>query len=138
MKYLLAPAVVFTSLAVAPFAVGVPLAHADDASHLALAKEVITITHTVDNMHKTLPTMLMQIRPVLQQRGMDATTVNALMERMGQKLDQSLDNFANAAAQAYAKELSEDDLKALIAFYKTPAGQDVVAKQPVIAQSLAM
>lgn len=34
----------------------------------------------------------------------------------------------------YTKHLAEEDLDALIAFYKTPTGQRFIAKQPVITQ----
>jgi hypothetical protein len=39
-------------------------------------------------------------------------------------------------AQIYAKEFSEEDLTNLLAFYKSPTGQNLIAKQPVIVQGM--
>jgi hypothetical protein len=40
-------------------------------------------------------------------------------------------------AQLYARTFTDDDLRAVIAFYRTPAGQNLVAKQPEILQQAA-
>lgn len=40
----------------------------------------------------------------------------------------------NASVAIYAEHLSVDDLQAIIAFYKTPAGQDVLKALPLINQ----
>jgi hypothetical protein len=44
------------------------------------------------------------------------------------------DQVENAAVAIYAQHLSVDDLQAIIAFYKTPQGQDVLKALPLINQ----
>ena len=41
---------------------------------------------------------------------------------------------ASPEAQAYAETLSVDDLKAVLAFYETKAGRDLIKAQPMLAQ----
>ncbi len=49
-------------------------------------------------------------------------------------LEEHVGGLIDRSAQAYAQVLSESDLKAIIAFYDTPAGQDLIKAQPMLAQ----
>lgn len=42
-----------------------------------------------------------------------------------------------AIAQAYARAFTEDDLRSLIAFYRTPVGQRLVTKLPEVLRQIA-
>lgn len=50
-------------------------------------------------------------------------------------LSTHLDQLVDMQARIYATALSVDDLKAVAAFYATPAGHDLTAAQPKIAQA---
>jgi len=116
--------------------VGSP-ARADDASRLKLARELVVVTHTVDNMRKIVPTLMTQVRTMLvQQNPAETKTIDTLLQRSTQRLDQQLDSFAEFAAQVYAREFSEDDLGALLAFDRSPTGQHFIDKQPEINQAM--
>ena len=43
-------------------------------------------------------------------------------------------DLVEMSAKAYAEVLSVSDLKAVIAFYDTPAGADLIGAQPKLAQ----
>lgn len=117
--------------------IGVNSLHADDAGRLAQAKEIIVLAHTTDNMRKLFPTFLSQMKPMLMRQGADEKTAVEFSKRFAERLDKDLDKFVDLAAQVYAREFSEEDLANLIAFYKSPTGQKMVEKQPVIAQFMA-
>ena len=49
-------------------------------------------------------------------------------------LSEHVTDLADMSAQSYAQVLSVDDLKAVLAFYNTKAGADLIAAQPQLAQ----
>ena len=113
-------------------------AHADEASRLKLARDIVVVTHTVDNTRKLMPTFMGQVRDMLVK--MDPThtkDVDIILQRSSQKMDDQLASFADLAAAVYAREFSEEDLQAVLAFDKSPAGQHLIDKQPEIAQAMA-
>ena len=113
-------------------------ARADDASRLKLARELVLVTHTVDNTRKLMPTFMGQIHDILLK--MDpgrAKDIDVLLQRSSAKLDDQLASFADLAAQVYAREFSEEDLQAVLASDKTDAGQHLIAKQSEITQAMA-
>jgi hypothetical protein len=113
--------------------VGVP-ARADEQSRLAQARQLIVIAHTTDNMRKLFPIFLAQMKPLLIRQGADPKTAEEFTARFSARLDSELDKFVDLAAQVYAREFTEDDLANIMAFYKTPTGEKLISKQPIIAQ----
>lgn len=112
-------------------------ARADDASRLAVARELVTVTHTVDNTRKPMPLFMSQVREMLVKADPSHTKdIDVILQRSSQKMDDQLANFADLAAEVYAREFSEEDLQALLAFDKTPAGQHLIEKQPEISQAM--
>lgn len=112
-------------------------ARADDASRLKLAREIVVVTHTADNMRKIMPTVMGQVRTMLiQQHAGDKKMIDAVLNRSTQHIDEQIDGFVDLAAEVYAREFTEEDLQALLAFDHTPAGQHLIEKQPVIAQAM--
>ncbi len=51
-------------------------------------------------------------------------------------LDSNFDKILELQAQTYASTMSADDLKGLLAFYETTAGQDFLRAQPQLTQGL--
>ena len=49
-------------------------------------------------------------------------------------LNEHLADLSDLSVQAYAHVLTVDDLKAILAFYNTKAGADLIAAQPKLAQ----
>lgn len=48
------------------------------------------------------------------------------------------DELVNKVVPIYQKNLSEEDVKAAIKFYKTPAGKRLIEKQPIVVQESMM
>jgi hypothetical protein len=112
-------------------------AHADDESRLALARDLVKETHANDNARLLMPAIANQMKPMLARQGLDQKLIDDFTSRLLAKLNGDLDKFGDLAAQVYAKEFSEQDLANLLAFYKTPTGQNLIAKQPIISQGMA-
>jgi hypothetical protein len=49
-------------------------------------------------------------------------------------LSEHIGGLVDRSAEAYAETMSVEDLKAIIAFYETKAGQDLIKAQPLLAQ----
>lgn len=123
-------------LAVALFCASAPV-RADDQSRLQAAREVVRLSHASDHLRVLLPLMDKQLRPMLlQQSGNNAKLVDQFMARVEQRFAQNVDSFTDLAAHLYAREFTDDDLNALVTFYKSSAGQHFIAKQVEIASGM--
>ena len=57
-----------------------------------------------------------------------------VQEALMPMLSEHIGGLMDRSATAYAETMSVDDLKAIIAFYDTKAGQDLIKAQPLLAQ----
>ena len=108
------------------------MSFADDANRLRAAREMVRLSGSVETMRKSFPAILEQIRPVLAKQGANQKTIDELMVRFSARLETEVGSYADQLASVYARELSEEDLKNLAEFYKSPTGQRWSAKQPAI------
>lgn len=130
----IALAILATGLAAAA-----PAAHADDASRLAVARQVVEAAHAADNMRVVMPVMMNQMRALLvQQPGSDPKSVDTYLQRFQARFETGIPDFVGLVAAVYAREFSESDLDDLLGFYKTSAGQHLLAKQPEIAKGMLL
>ena len=51
-------------------------------------------------------------------------------------INQNLNGVVNAATQAYARQYTKAELDAILAFYRSPAGQAVIRKEPAVAAAI--
>jgi hypothetical protein len=63
------------------------------------------------------------------------TAVDALAPAIMGELERELANFGDVIASIYAQHFTEEELRAIAAFMRTPAGQSFVSKQNVLAQA---
>jgi hypothetical protein len=114
-----------------------PAAYADEASHRAAAGELLKLMKT-DQMMKPL---FEQMRSLMDQQfeAMDLPEdarpalkkytdklLKALQEQLG--WDKIKDDYISI----YAETFSEEELRAISAFYRTPAGQTYIRKMPLL------
>lgn len=120
------------------FALGLASARAEDAARTALASELTEVMQ----VQKSIEDSFAMVRQMIPQQ----TRMSA--EMAGQKeppagvtnvTDHIMDVLSGELSWAkikdeyialYAETFTEEELKGLIAFYKSPAGQAFVAKQP--------
>jgi hypothetical protein len=105
-----------------------------DAERLALAEKVLAETHTQDNMSAMIDTMLPAMLASFRRQSPNLSddTYKMVGQMLGEEMRKELPAFVQAGAQIYASHFTLDDLKALDAFYQTPAGQKVVSETPKI------
>jgi hypothetical protein len=107
-----------------------------DPERLALAQKILAETHTQENMSAMIDTMLPTIVAGFRRQSpnLPEDTYKMIGQMLTDEMRKELPPFVQASAQIYANHFTLDDLKALDAFYQTPAGQKVVSETPKIFQ----
>lgn len=125
-------------------------AQAQDASRRALAEELLNEMDMKANMEKSfamfkkmLPAQMEQMKkarakagqaPATDQQPAEATDEHAtkaaekMMDEMAEQL--SWDNIKDDFIALYAETFTEEELRGLVEFYKSPAGRAFTKKQP--------
>lgn len=121
-------------LALPAFAVGV---RADDnAARLALAHEAIAAMHA----DKMLDGMAAQMKQMAVQMSPQAATATPEQRQKAEELQGKIMDLSMTEAKGliakmdaiYAEVYSEAELKAMVAFFTSPEGQSMMAKQPQV------
>lgn len=105
------------------------------ADAVAAARELITVARMTEQFKLVMPILMQQFKPLITQgrpaveKDYDAITPT-LLDAMFKRLDE----LAELMAMIYARNFTASELKDLTAFYRTPTGQKLVDKQPIVAQ----
>ena len=109
---------------------------ADDASKAAVIDELLTVTHRDTLMQRTLRQVLDTQRARLEQnepfksnKAMADEFVDRMTTLLSDKMNWS--KLKPAVTKLYTDNFTEDELAAMVAFYKSPAGQAVLTKLPM-------
>jgi hypothetical protein len=103
---------------------------------VAMAKEIITITGATTLFTPLIPGVIEQAKIIfLQQDPSLSKDLNAVAEQLRTKLAPRLSEVTDEVARLYATTFTEEELKQLLAFYKSPLGTKLVKQQPVIAEN---
>jgi hypothetical protein len=122
-------------------AFSLPLAaRADDASRLAKAEEMIALAHVDRLTNQVMDTLLQQTTAITTQQSGGSLTPEkkAALDDFQKKLIAVIEPqigwkaVAPALAGIYAKTFTEDQMDAIIAFYKSPAGAALMDNMPEI------
>jgi uncharacterized protein len=97
-------------------------------SHLAAARQLLEIL----NMEETAMAGMMIALEQQMEAMPEMEDCREVMMEWGRDLLRSA-TAKNAFATMYAEEISEADLRQMIAFYETPAGQRIAARQSALA-----
>lgn len=119
----------------------VGIAHADEASKRAKAQEMLTLMHT-ERVSQQIESNLMKQAATIPQRVYNGQ-VPAESKPKVDAFEQQLQQAAEAQigwkvlqpqyVDLYAKTYTEQELDAIIAFYKSPAGQSMLEKSPELS-----
>jgi len=116
------------------------VAHAEDAvspKRLALAKEVMSLNGSgavYDHFDQTLDAMIAQVRRNLP--GADDQVIADIKKIAIEEFTAVKPELIEKTAEVYARHFSEGDLRALIVFYKTPAGKRFAAELPALSNEI--
>jgi uncharacterized protein len=100
-------------------------------SHLAAARALVIACGMSRSFSIIIPQFMHQIGSSLTQTRPELThDLNAVLAGLKPEFDKQADEMVDIAAQIYVKQMSEQDLKAAVAFFESPAGKKYVETQP--------
>jgi hypothetical protein len=111
------------------------MAQAPSPEAVAIARELVATSRAAENAKLLLPSIVQLIKPAIVQgrpqveKDFDAITpqlLESFQERVGELTDQIV--------VIYATNFTIAEMKDVIAFYRGPTGQKLLAKGPTIAQ----
>ena len=115
-----------------------PAAYAQQpsATAMATAKEIVVITGAIALFNPLIPGVVEQAKNLfLQQNPGLAKDINEISAKMRTELAPRFQELVNDVAKNYATSFTEQELKDILAFYKTPAGAKLIANQPKVVDA---
>lgn len=117
-------------------------ANAQETSRRAMAEDLLNLMNMRENIEKSfamikqmIPAQMEKMKQATGQTNMPANVsgqTDKMMEMMAQEL--SWDKMKEDYITLYADTFTEEELKGIIAFYKSPAGQAFIKKQPELTK----
>jgi hypothetical protein len=120
------------------FALSGPAAYAQQpsAAALASAKEVVDVTSAGSLFNPLIAGVIEQARILfLQQNPALNKDLTELATKMRTDLAPRLEELKSEVARLYATSFNEQELKDILAFYKSPAGKKLLQEQPNIVEN---
>lgn len=117
------------------------LAHADDASRRAKVVELFEAMHLDQMMAQMMPMVLNQTRTMMQQQvgtslpPEQQAKVDALQTKLFAVIEDEMSwpKLEPAMIDLYAETYTESEIDGILVFYRSPAGQAMLAKTPQLA-----
>ena len=114
----------------APAAAPAPLKPASPAA-LASAKEILTMKNASAMYASAVPNIVDQTKNALVQTNLNyQKDLNEVAVIVAKNLSGKEQEIGDGMARIYANEFSEQELKDLLTFYKSPLGQKLLATEP--------
>jgi len=103
------------------------------ASAIALAKEIILVKGGNAIYDPVVPGIVNQARTLfLQSNPMLGKDLNEVAAKLQAELTPRTAELLNDGARLYASKFTEQELKDVLAFYKSPLGRKVITQEPAI------
>jgi uncharacterized protein len=120
-------------------------ARADEASHRAKAQEIVTLLHLNRAVGQLMDNLLRQTTAITTQRAGGTLTpeIQASLSDFQKTVTATMEPQIGWQAiepeyvKRYADTFTDEELDAMVAFYKSPAGAAVVDKMPILNQQVA-
>src|SRR5262249_1123313 len=105
---------------------------------IALAKEIIALKGGNTIYEPVVPQIIDRARTIfLQSNPMLSAPLNEVAAQLRPEMASRVADLINDGAKLYASRFTEQELKDVLAFYKSPIGRKVVAQEPVILDESA-
>jgi len=102
---------------------------------LAAAKEILAMKNASQMYQNAVPNIVAQTKDSLLQANLNyQKDLNEVAVIVAQNLAGREKEIGEGMAQVYASEFTEQELKDLVAFYKSPLGQKLLANEPAAVQ----
>jgi hypothetical protein len=106
-------------------------------SHLDAARVAIKALNATDQFDRILPTAAETLRQELLKKDPNLSEqINTIITDQTIALAGRRSDLESEAARVYARVFSEEELKAISAFYDTPAGQKLMKEAPILVREL--
>jgi hypothetical protein len=103
------------------------------AASLQVAKQLLTVTHATVVFDPLIAGVVEQAKLLfLQQNPGLGKDLNEVAAKIRTELKPRFSEITNEVALLYATNFTEQELKAILAFYKSPAGQKMLQTQPKV------
>ena len=100
------------------------------------ASEIVKITGATSLFNPLIAGVIEQAKLLfIQQDPSLSKDINEIAIKMRNDLAPRMSELSGAVAQIYAKHFTEQELKDLLVFYKSPVGTKLLAEQPKIADA---
>ena len=105
---------------------------------LASAKDLLTLKHATAMYANAVPGMVERTKTTLLQSNLNyQKDLNEVALIVAKQLAGRESEIGDGMAKIYASEFTEQELKELVTFYKSPLGQKLIAQEPrAIEQSM--
>ena len=98
---------------------------------IAAAKEILTMKNAAAMYANAVPNLVEQTKNVLMQSNLNyQKDLNEVAEIVAKNLAGREKEIGDGMAQVYANEFTEQELKDLVTFYKSPLGQKLLSNEP--------
>jgi hypothetical protein len=115
----------------APAAKQAPPLKQASAAAIAAAKEILTMKNANAMYASAVPNIVQRTKEALLQANLNyQKDLNEVAVIVAQKLAGREKEIGDGMATVYANEFSEQELKDLVTFYKSPLGQKLLASEP--------
>jgi hypothetical protein len=118
---------------------GAAFSQVASADAVAAAKELMIASKASDQIRNLVPLIMQQLKPIIVQGRPELDReFDVVMPLMLKIMDSRLDAFLETAATIYARHFTPAEMRQITAFYRQPAGQKLLEKQPVVMQETLM
>jgi hypothetical protein len=101
----------------------------------AAAKELIDTINLANQFKNLAPVIMKNLKPAVVQGRSDVDRdYDAMMPVVLEAFQARIGELVEALAIIYSSNFSAEELRTVTAFYKTPAGQKFLQKQPILVQ----
>ncbi|WP_369724697.1 MULTISPECIES: DUF2059 domain-containing protein [unclassified Bradyrhizobium] len=119
------------ALSAAPAMAQKPAAPKASPAAIAAAKEILTIKNASGMYAGAVPGMVEKTKIALTQQNLNyQKDLNEVAPIVAQQLAGRQNEIGEGMAQIYASEFTEQELKDLVTFYKSPLGQKLLSAEP--------
>ena len=115
-----------------------PVVHAQQpsAASMLVAKQLISVTGATTLFNPLIAGVVEQAKLLyLQQNPGLAKDLNEIAAKMRKDLQPRFAEVTNQIAKLYATHFTEQELKAILAFYRSPAGKKMLVQQPIVVDA---
>ncbi|MCG6206200.1 DUF2059 domain-containing protein [Rhodopseudomonas sp. HC1] len=100
-----------------------------------LAHELVETIRLADQFKALLPAVLASLKPsIVQGRPEVARDYDAIVPVLSKGFEARLGELIDAVTLIYAKNFTPDEMRSLLAFYRTPTGTKLLDKTPSLTQ----